>query len=152
MRYCEQHEIKFTRSRPYRKNDNAYIEQKNWTHVRRIFGWDRLDTHEQMENMNRLYRNELSLMMNLFQPCTKLKSKERVGSKIRRRYEEPKTPLDRLLSAMGTQPELALRRYIELRDTTDPFQLSRGIEESLDGIHRYDSLNKRRKSSRKITG
>ena len=108
--------------------------------------------HEQMENMNRLYRNELSLMMNLFQPCTKLKSKERVGSKIRRRYEEPKTPLDRLLSAMGTQPELALRRYIELRDTTDPFQLSRGIEESLDGIHRYDSLNKRRKSSRKITG
>lgn len=152
VRYCEQHEIKFTRSRPYRKNDNAYIEQKNWTHVRRIFGWDRLDTHEQMENMNRLYRNELSLMMNLFQPCTKLKSKERVGSKIRRRYEEPKTPLDRLLSAMGTQPELALRRYIELRDTTDPFQLSRGIEESLDGIHRYDSLNKRRKSSRKITG
>ena len=78
LRYCGKRSIGFTRGRAYEKNDNAHIEQKNWTHVRRIFGWDRFDTPEQQHAMNALYRQALRLMMNAFQPCVKLVAKENV--------------------------------------------------------------------------
>ena len=77
LRWCRRHGVKFTRSRPYRKNDNAHIEQKNWTHVRKIFGWDRYDTAGQCAAMNQVYTEDLSDMMNLFQPCVKLVEKVR---------------------------------------------------------------------------
>lgn len=128
-RYCEEHDIQFTRGRPYKKNDNAHIEQKNWTHVRRVLGWDRYDTQKELDAMNTLYRGELRVMMNLFQPCVKLLRKERVGSKVRRYYDEAKTPIDRLLDTRPMTP--ALSKLLRQRDTTDPFTLSKRIEEQL---------------------
>jgi len=136
VRYCEKHRIQFTRSRPYKKNDNAHIEQKNWTHVRRIFGWDRLDTPAQQCAMNALYTGELRLMMNLFQPCVKLVSKERIGSRVRRHYDTPQTPLDRLItSSKGKRLPQRIARLKRLRDTTNPFTLSEQIAQGCDQLH-----------------
>jgi hypothetical protein len=129
VRYCKKHRIQFTRGRPYKKDDNAHIEQKNWTHVRRIFGWDRYDTPDQREAMNTLYRGALRIMMNLYQPCVKLIKKERVGARLRRRYDHARTPLDRLGATSQTTP--AITRLLERRKSTDPFALAQGIESQL---------------------
>jgi hypothetical protein len=132
VRWCKKHEIAFTRSRPYKKNDNAHIEQKNWTHVRRIFGWDRYDTPEQRAMMNALYRTELYHMQNFFQPCVKLIEKTRVGSKVRRRYDKAMTPLDRLVASYG-ESSIALRvqKLLVARENLDPFSLSSRIDTGL---------------------
>lgn len=132
VRYCDERAIQFTRGRPYKKNDNAHIEQKNWTHVRRIIGWDRLDTPELLDALNALYRGPLRLMMNFYQPCVKLLGKERVGAKLRRRYDTPKTPLDRLLEATGPTPALA--KLLNQRQSLDPFALAMEIERQLKHI------------------
>jgi hypothetical protein len=79
--FCDRKEIQFTRGRPYKKDDNAHIEQKNWTHVRKIFGYLRYDSQEALNAMNDLYRNELRWMMNLYQPSVKLIKKLRLGSR-----------------------------------------------------------------------
>ena len=95
-RWCAQHDIQFTRGRPYKKDDNAHIEQKNWTHVRKLMGWERYDTAQAVEAMNDLYRQELRLWMNVFQPSVKLVRKVRVGARLRRVYEAAQTPLQRV--------------------------------------------------------
>ena len=141
-RYCEKHAIQFTRGRPYKKNDNAHIEQKNWTHVRRVFGWDRYDTPEELHAMNALYRGELGVMMNLFQPCVKLIRKERVGTRVRRYYDEAKPPLDRLLGAAPSM--LAAIERLNQRERTDPFVLSASIEEQLDRLEVKRRSNRKR--------
>ena len=132
VHYCRSQGIQFTRSRPYKKDDSARIEQKNWTHVRRIWGWDRYDTPEQVRAMNDLYTAELRLMMNLFQPSVKLLEKVRRGSRLTRHYDPPKTPLDRLAGAhpRNAMPP-ALRKLLALRQTIDPFDLSAAIERKL---------------------
>lgn len=132
-RICQQKEIQLTRGRPYKKDDNAHIEQKNWTHVRKIFGWNRYDTRLVVEAMNDLYRNELRLFMNLFLPSTKLLNKVRVGSKTRRRYDAPKTPLDRVIDS-GKGEALKIEQLNQLRTQIDPFQLSKTIEHKVDRI------------------
>jgi len=91
-RYCKKHHIQFTRSRPYKKDDNAHIEQKNWTHVRKLVGWDRYDTPAHLQALQALYRGPWSAMMNLYQPCVKLKEKVRHGSRVTRRYDRAQTP------------------------------------------------------------
>jgi hypothetical protein len=128
--YCQEHKIEFTRGRPYCKEDNAHIEQKNWTHVRRLIGYERFDTPEAVQAMNGLYRGELRLMMNLFQPSVKLRRKERIGSRVRRQHDDPRTPLARL-AASGT---LYAQRAEQLRRTRlelDPFDLSDAIDRNL---------------------
>jgi transposase InsO family protein len=135
VRFCQQREIQFTRSRPYKKDDNAHIEQKNWTHVRKLLGWDRYDSPHALEALNDLYRNELRLMMNLYQPTVKLESKVRVGSRLRRRYSPAQTPLDRLLA--HTEVDLQQAQELrKLRETLDPFELSKAIERKLQRIYR----------------
>jgi len=99
VRYCSEQGIELTRGRPYHKDDNAHIEQKNWTHVRKLMGWERYDSFEALDALNDLYHNELRLMMNLFQPSVKLVRKERIGSKLKRVYDRPHTPFDRLVVA-----------------------------------------------------
>src|SRR5438552_10885406 len=89
------HHLVVTRGRPYKKDDNAHIEQKNWTHVRRLLGYLRYDSPLALAAINDLYCNELGLFQNLFLPSVKLHSKLRVGSRLRRRYEPPLTPLQR---------------------------------------------------------
>lgn len=91
LRYCKRQGIQFTRSRPYKKDDNAHIEQKNWTHIRKLIGWDRYDSLSAVEAMNELYRGELRLFMNLYQPSVKLIKTIRIGSRIKRVYDNPST-------------------------------------------------------------
>jgi hypothetical protein len=134
-RYCQKRHIQFTRGRPYEKNDNAHIEQKNWTHVRRIFGWDRYDTPELLEAMNALYTADLRRMMNLYQPSIKLVEKERIGTKLRRRYDIPQTPLDRLVAHFDSQATpLNLEHLQDQRKRLDPFALSQSIDDHLAQI------------------
>ncbi len=136
-RWCARHDVQFSRSRPYKKDDNAYIEQKNWTHVRKLMGWDRYDTPQAVEAMNDLYRHELRLWLNLFQPSAKLLKKVRVGSKLRRYYEVPRTPLDRLASSEGNDANYltGINSLADLRRQSDPFELSRQINRKLQRIY-----------------
>jgi len=141
---CQQERIGFTRSRPYKKDDNAHIEQKNWTHVRKIIGWDRYETPEAVQAMNDLYTQELRLYMNLFQPSVKLQERVRKGSRKTRRYDGPLTALDRLLQL----PNADLRKLeplVLLRARLDPFALAAAIRRKLD---RLWDLRTKRKSTR----
>jgi hypothetical protein len=96
VRYCDQEHLTFTRSREGHKNDNAYVEQKNWTAVRRLVGDLRFDTPEQLAWLNELYEC-LHLYLNFFVPIMRLKEKVRVGSKVKRVYDTPQTPYARTL-------------------------------------------------------
>jgi hypothetical protein len=141
VRYCKRESIQFTRGRPYKKDDNAHIEQKNWTHVRKLMGWVRYDTEEAVAAMNRLYRGDLRLLQNLFLPSVKLVRKERVGSRVRRRYETPQTPFERVLASKDVRPEV-VARLRELQDRLDPFVLSRSVERQLERIHALANLRR----------
>ena len=136
--YCKTQQIQFTRGRPYKKDDNAHIEQKNWTHVRKLIGWDRYDSATAVSLLNDLYRNELGLMMNLFQPSVKLMRKVRVGAKLKRCYDVPRTPLERLQAYPDADPK-SVARLIALRDTTDPFALAKTIDDKLARIYELAS-------------
>lgn len=131
--YCQQEQIGFTRSRPYKKDDNAHIEQKNWTHVRKLIGWDRYDTQQAVQAMNDLYTQELRLYMNFFQPSVKLRKRVRKGSRKTRRYDEPLTALDRLLQLPDVDRQ-KLDPLVQLRNQLDPFVLSAVIRRKLDRL------------------
>ncbi len=134
-RYCQVQQIQFTRGRPYKKDDNAHIEQKNWTHVRRLLGYLRYDSRAALEAINDLYRNELRLFQNLFLPSVKLERKVRVGSRLRRHYEAPQTPFQRLCACPPAvfHPD-RVAELKRLRDTLDPFALSHTIQTKLENI------------------
>lgn len=134
--FCQQRpkdqSVQFTRSRPYKKDDNAHVEQKNWTHVRKLLGWQRYDSAEALEMINSLYQR-LRIFQNLFQPSMKLNRKIRKGSRVMRRYDQPATPLERVLqSAEKTSQLQALKSTAE---NTDPFELSRHIDRQLDCLY-----------------
>ena len=109
-------------------------KQKNWTHVRRLVGWERIDTRAAVDLLNDLYCNEWRWMMNLFQPSVKLLRKERIGSRVRRVYDAPATPLDRLLRDGQGSPS-RLNELIALRNRIDPFRLSNQIQAKIDRVH-----------------
>ncbi len=132
--FCDQNKIQFTRGRPYKKDDNAHIEQKNWTHVRKIFGYERYDSKQALQAMNNLYRNELKILQNLFLPSMKLLEKTRIGSKLKRRYDKPQTPLERLLNCPQADPA-KIQELKNLRDRTNPFELAKWIEQKLGRIY-----------------
>jgi len=131
--YCDARDLQFTRSRPYKKDDNAHIEQKNWTHVRKLIGWDRYDSPQALKAMNDLFRHELRLSMNLFQPSVKLVQAICKGSRRTRRYDLPQTPLDRLLDLKAGAAQ-RLEELSRLRCQTDPFELSARVQEKLEII------------------
>jgi len=133
-RYCRAHQIQFTRGRPYKKDDNAHVEQKNWTHVRKLLGYVRYDSHEALDAMNDLYRHELRLFQNLFLPSVKLLKKVRVGSRVRRVYDRPQTPLERVLACPDADP-VKVAQFVALRDRLDPFDLARAIDRKLDHLY-----------------
>jgi hypothetical protein len=132
--FCDQKQIQFTRGRPYKKDDNAHIEQKNWTHVRKIFGYLRYDSPLALQAINDLYRHELRILQNLFLPSMKLTGKVRVGSKLKRQYDKPQTPLERLRACPQADPA-KLKELIKLRDAIDPFALAKTIEQKLERIY-----------------
>ena len=98
LRYCQQQRITFTRARPYRKNDNCYVEQKNYSVVRQTVGYQRFDTTAELLVLKQLYA-QLRWYTNFFQPTMKLKSKERRGSRVKKSYHTPQTPYQRVLAA-----------------------------------------------------
>jgi transposase InsO family protein len=147
LRYCENKKIQPFRGRPYKKDDNAHIEQKNWTHVRKLMGWDRYDTQQAVDAMNDLHRNELRLFMNLFLPSMKLLKKQRVGSKRKRVYDKPKTPFQRVWDSKCGDP-VKIAKLKELRDSLNPFDLAHTIESKLESIY---SLANRRQSPKAVT-
>jgi hypothetical protein len=125
VRYCHRNEITFTRSRPYRKNDNCFVEQKNYSVVRRTVGYCRHDTPAELKVLNELYAL-LRLYTNYFQPSMKLIEKTRIGSKVKKTYDAAKTPYHRVM----TSPWISKQTKRELRSiyaTLDPAALSRGI-------------------------
>ena len=131
--YCQAHAIQFTRGRPWKKDDNAHIEKKTWTHVRKLLGDVRYDTPAALAAINALYGHELRLLQNLFLPSVKLLRKERVGSRVRRRYDTPRTPLDRVLAC--AEVDLAkVDALVALRDRLDPFALAETIDWQLEAI------------------
>jgi hypothetical protein len=132
-RYCQAQEIQFTRGRPYKKDDNAHIEQKNWTHVRKLVGYWRYDTPAAVAALNDLYRQELRLFHNLFLPSVKLQAKERVGARLRRRYDRPRTPLERVQACPEADPQ-AVAALVRRRDQLDPFALAEAIDQKIERL------------------
>jgi transposase InsO family protein len=139
-KWCEQKQIQLTRGRPYKKDDNAHVEQKNWTHVRKLLGWERYDSPVAVPAINDLYQHELRLWLNLYLPSVKLVKKVRVGSKVRRVYDAAQTPLERVLRSAQVKQE-RLTELKRLRQSLDPFQLGKVIDQKLQRI--YDLTNRR---------
>ena len=136
-RYCVERKIpvQFTRSRPYHKNDNAHVEGKNWTHVRQWLGYRRFDDPKIVDLLNDLYKNEWRLFQNFFLPSVKLKDKKRVGSKIIKIHDSPKTPYQRVLECEYVKADVKERLQNQFK-TLNPFKLRRTINEKIARIHR----------------
>lgn len=132
-RYCLGENIEFTRGRPYAKNDNAHIEQKNYTHVRKLMGYGRMDKASQLQKMNDLYWNEQDFYKNFFLPNKKLIEKKRVDAKIVKRYDKARTPYQRLLeNAEFTEAEKAKLRMIY--DKLNPAEIKRNLDKKISRI------------------
>lgn len=125
--------VQFTRSRPYKKDDNAHIEQKNWTHVRQWLGYERFDREEVVGLLNDLFKNEWRLFFNFFLPSVKLLEKQRQGSKIVKKHDAPKTPYQRLLESPFIGEETKQKLSEQYR-SLNPFHLRKQIEKKLHQI------------------
>ena len=131
LRYCQKERLTFTRARPYRKNDNCYVEQKNYSVVRQTVGYQRFDTTAELMVLKQLYLT-LRLYTNFFQPTMKLKSKERCGSRVTKSYEAPQTPYQRVLASPAVEAahkQKLRRQYKQL----NPAALKR----ELDKLRKY---------------
>ena len=129
--YCQEQGLELTRSRPYKKNDNCFVEQKNRTHVKRYVGWLRYDTTKEQEILNSLYRNELRLFKNFFQPQIKLKEKIRIKGKIHRKHHKAKTPYQQIMDNKNV-PEKTKQKLKKIYDNLNPAELKRAIDKKLD--------------------
>ena len=110
------HPVSFTRSRPYKKNDNAHIENKNWTNVRQYLGYQRFENQQIVAMLNDLYSTEWRLYFNFFIPSVKLIDKYRVRSKIVKKYDKPKTPAQRLIESEHVSQQQKICLKINFRD------------------------------------
>lgn len=125
FRYCQEESLTFTRSRSYRKNDNCFVEQKNYSVVRRAVGYLRYDTNEELTALNELYRH-LRLYTNFFQPSMKLIEKTRIGSRVTKKYDTPMTPYQRVLKSdyVSADAKKTLKKQYR---TLNPASLKRQI-------------------------
>ena len=134
-----QNPVQFTRSRPYKKNDNAFVEQKNWTHVRQLLGYDRLDNKQLVPLLNDLYKTEWSFFNNFFCPSMKLKEKQRINSRYRKIYDFPQTPYQRVLASAVVSDNAKIKLRL-LYCSLNPFKLKAGIDEKLRSIFEAQRL------------
>ena len=136
-RYIREKEYSFTRSRPFHKNDNAHIEQKNWTAVRQLVGYSRLDKPEQLEILNDLYRNEWRLYQNFFLPIMKLqtKTKDLQTGKTKKKYDEAKTPYQRLLLHKKI-PQETKNMLKQIYASLNPIKLRQRIKVKINRLKR----------------
>jgi hypothetical protein len=137
VRYCHarRQPIQFTRSRAYHKDDNAHIEQKNWTHVRQWLGYQRFDDPRLVDRLNDLYTTEWRLLHNFFLPSVKLLAKRRVGSKIVKVHDDAKTPYHRILNSQAIPRETKLRLIAQYR-MLNPFHLRQAVDQKIAQIRR----------------
>lgn len=126
-RYCLNEKITFTRSRPYKKNDQAHVEQKNWSVVRHTVGYDRWETQQELALLESIYE-DLRLYINFFQPSFKLIDKERIGNQTFKRYDPAKTPYQRVLERKDISLE-AKARFTNLYVQLNPAELRRRIDQ-----------------------
>jgi hypothetical protein len=130
--YCRRNRIAFTRSRPYKKNDSCHVEQKNWSVVRRLIGYDRYNSRAALEVLNRIY--ELTrLYINFFQPVMKLVSKSRHGAKVYKVYDAAQTPYQRLLRS-GVLTEAKRQELATTYYGLNPVLLLNQINENLEKL------------------
>ena len=127
---------------PYHKNDNAHVEQKNWTHVRQWLGYQRLNNPDVIPLMNKLYTSEWRFYHNFFIPSVKLLEKKRVASKTIKRYDTPKTPYQRVMESTDVSDEikLSLKKQFE---QLNPFRLRKAMEIKLAKIFEIIYMNNR---------
>jgi len=131
VKWCKEQGLFFTRSRPYYKNDNAYVEQKNYTHIRKWLGYGRYDTPEQLQTINELYRGDLRLWNNFFRPVMKIREKQKVNNSLcRKKYDEAQTPYQRLMASQQIPPEMK-QRLQTLYESLNPVRLKASIEATL---------------------
>jgi len=126
-RYCLDEKITFTRSRPYKKNDQAHVEQKNWSVVRHTVGYDRWETEQELVLLESIY-DDLRCYINFFQPSFKLIAKERIGNRTIKRYDTAKTPYQRVLERKDISLE-AKARLMNLYIQLNPAELRRSIDQ-----------------------
>ena len=131
--------VEFIRRRPYKKNDNAHVEQKNWTHVRELFGYDRFDAESQVRFMNDIYKRLSNPLWNFFTPVMKLKSKTRIGGRVIKVYDEPTTAYQRLLNSNVLTEEQVQRLQTEFK-TLNPFELKKELDEKLKWFFRIAEI------------
>jgi len=146
--YAQTNNIEFSRSRPYKKNDNCFVEQKNSTHVRQIIGYLRHDTEEERIIISDIYRNELRLYKNFFQPVLKLIEKKRVKGKIKKKYDEAKTPYLRLMESDKISQEKK-EELKKIYDSLNPAELKRKIDAKLKLLYKEYQKSKNSKKSEK---
>lgn len=130
--YCATRQIQFTHGRPYKMDDNAHIEQNNWTHVRMLLGYVRYDSPTALAAINALY-DDLRLLQNLFLPSVKLVEKRRVGARVRQ-YDAPQPPLDRLV-ACADGDRARVRALTERLAQVDPIALAQRIDAQLARVY-----------------
>jgi hypothetical protein len=152
-RYCQKQGITFTRSRPYKKNDSCHVEQKNWSVVRRLVGYDRYSSRAALEILNRIY-DLLRLYTNFFQPTMKLVAKTRHGAKVHKVYDRAQTPYQRVLAASilteAKQQELAAI-YNNLNPTSLLSQINENLKQLWDLAEHPASQSKAKVRSNLVT-
>ncbi len=138
LRHFHQREepVQFTRSRPYHKDDNAHVEQKNWTHVRQWLGYQRLDNPDVVPLMNALYTSEWRLYHNFFLPSVKLLEKKRIASKTIKLYDKPKTPYQRVMESTDISDKIK-HSLINQFKQLNPFRLRKAMEKKLAKIFKF---------------
>ncbi len=140
--------VNMVRRRPYKKNDNAHVEQKNWTHVRQLFGYDRIEDVELIPLMNEIYQAYWNPLQNFFTPVLKLSSKERIGGRVKKKYDEPKTPYKRLIES--TYVELESKEKLRNQFyTKNPIFLKKQLDDKLNEFFkRLDELKIKKRASK----
>lgn len=137
-----QEKVHFVRRRPYKKNDNAHVEQKNWTHVRQLLGYDRLDQQWDVDYLNDVYVNYWLPLWNFFTPVMKLKSKTRIGGRIVKEYDEPQTPFARLINSPYLSQE-DKQTLLARREHLNPFRLREELDRKLKWYFRIVDIRKK---------
>ena len=142
LTYCRRNEITFTRSRPYRKNDSAHVEQKNWSVVRRLIGYGRYGTRQSLKLLARVY-SLVRQYINYFQPVMKLKSKTRTGARVHKVYDEARTPYQRLLQydLLSAEQRQTMQRHYEL---LNPVRLRQQIDRAVEALLQTAQTNSAR--------
>lgn len=141
LRFCQANQMTFTRGRSYKKNDSCFVEQKNYSVVRRAVGYCRHETDEELKLMNELYQ-QLRLYINYFQPVMKLKKKTRVGSRVKKTYDRPRTPYHRVLRSS----EVTLEKKQELKgqyEKLNPAELKRKMTRLQQQLFQFASHRER---------